>query len=106
MLKDGTLVISIAAGVTVAQLLEAAGSHARVCRVMPNTPCLVGETAAAMCLGGKVGPVVPSQVALHDFNPWLFIVCTSVRSPQLAGNIRHIRHANISLFDEECFVLP
>ena len=22
--------------------------------MMPNTPCLVGETAAAMCLGGKV----------------------------------------------------
>ncbi|KAF6257911.1 pyrroline-5-carboxylate reductase [Scenedesmus sp. NREL 46B-D3] len=30
-----------------------AGPNARVCRVMPNTPCLVGETAAAMCLGGK-----------------------------------------------------
>eukprot|EP00878_Enallax_costatus_P019742 GHUV01020836.1.p1 GENE.GHUV01020836.1~~GHUV01020836.1.p1 ORF type:complete len:243 (+),score=45.91 GHUV01020836.1:192-920(+) len=53
VLKDSTLVISIAAGVTVAQLLEAAGPNARVCRVMPNTPCLVGETAAAMCLGGK-----------------------------------------------------
>lgn len=22
-------------------------------RVMPNTPCLVGETASAMCLGGN-----------------------------------------------------
>jgi pyrroline-5-carboxylate reductase len=54
VLKDETLVISIAAGITVAQLLEAAGPNARVCRVMPNTPCLVGETAAAMCLGGKV----------------------------------------------------
>lgn len=54
VLKDNTLVISIAAGITVAQLLEAAGPNTRVCRVMPNTPCLVGETAAAMCLGGKV----------------------------------------------------
>lgn len=52
-MKDDTLIISIAAGITVSQLLEAAGANARVCRVMPNTPCLVGETAAAMCLGGK-----------------------------------------------------
>jgi pyrroline-5-carboxylate reductase len=37
-----------------ARLVEAAGPEARVVRVMPNTPCLVGETAAAMCLGGKV----------------------------------------------------
>ncbi|GFH15156.1 pyrroline-5-carboxylate reductase [Haematococcus lacustris] len=42
-----------AAGVTVDKLVDAAGPHARVVRVMPNTPCLVGETAAAMCLGGK-----------------------------------------------------
>eukprot|EP00882_Tetradesmus_deserticola_P008406 GHRQ01008864.1.p1 GENE.GHRQ01008864.1~~GHRQ01008864.1.p1 ORF type:complete len:261 (+),score=34.39 GHRQ01008864.1:684-1466(+) len=53
VLKEDSLVISIAAGITVAQLLEAAGPNARVCRVMPNTPCLVGESAAAMCLGGK-----------------------------------------------------
>ena len=32
---------------------ELAGDDARIVRVMPNTPCLVGETASAMCLGGK-----------------------------------------------------
>ena len=32
---------------------ELAGEDARIVRVMPNTPCLVGETASAMCLGGK-----------------------------------------------------
>ena len=32
---------------------EAAGDDVRIVRVMPNTPCLVGETASAMCLGGQ-----------------------------------------------------
>lgn len=46
------LVVSIAAGVTCATLLEAlAKPDAKVIRVMPNTPCLVGATAAAMCAG-------------------------------------------------------
>lgn len=31
---------------------EAVGNEVKLIRVMPNTPCLVGETASAMCLGG------------------------------------------------------
>jgi pyrroline-5-carboxylate reductase len=52
-LREDAVVVSIAAGVTLSTLKEAAGDAARVVRVMPNTPCLVGETAAAMCLGGR-----------------------------------------------------
>jgi pyrroline-5-carboxylate reductase len=53
VLTDSHTIVSIAAGITLGTMLEAAGPDARVIRVMPNTPCLVGETAAAMCLGGK-----------------------------------------------------
>eukprot|EP00850_Spirogloea_muscicola_P009221 SM000051S17581 [mRNA] locus=s51:534066:536794:+ [translate_table: standard] len=51
VLTNRQLVVSIAAGVTLAHLQEWAGAHARVVRVMPNTPCFVGETAAAMSPG-------------------------------------------------------
>ncbi|KAH7353114.1 hypothetical protein KP509_19G079200 [Ceratopteris richardii] len=44
------LVVSIAAGINLSNLQKWAGD-ARIVRVMPNTPCLVGETAAAMSLG-------------------------------------------------------
>ena len=41
------LVISIAAGITLAQLADALGKDRRLVRVMPNTPCLVGASASA-----------------------------------------------------------
>ncbi|KAL4857901.1 Pyrroline-5-carboxylate reductase [Chlorella vulgaris] len=52
-LEDRHTIVSIAAGITLQSLKDAAGDGIRLVRVMPNTPCLVGETAAAMCLGGK-----------------------------------------------------
>jgi pyrroline-5-carboxylate reductase len=45
------LLISIAAGVTLAKLEAGLGANARVVRVMPNTPALVGESASAFACG-------------------------------------------------------
>jgi pyrroline-5-carboxylate reductase len=47
----GKLVISIVAGLDFKALESAAGSAVRVVRVMPNTPALVGQGAAAYSLG-------------------------------------------------------
>jgi pyrroline-5-carboxylate reductase len=41
------LLVSIAAGVTLRQLQHDLGGHARLVRVMPNTPCLTGASASA-----------------------------------------------------------
>lgn len=48
------LLISIAAGVTIEQLCT--GHDARVVRVMPNTPCLVGSSASAYSLARNATP--------------------------------------------------
>lgn len=53
--NDAKLVISIAAGLTLAALEEAAPAHFRVVRAMPNTPALIGKGAAAFCLGSRAG---------------------------------------------------
>ncbi|NLA37152.1 MAG: pyrroline-5-carboxylate reductase [Actinobacteria bacterium] len=44
-------ILSIAAGVTIAQLERAAGDGVAVVRAMPNTPALVGEGASAIAAG-------------------------------------------------------
>ncbi|MGN6553961.1 MAG: pyrroline-5-carboxylate reductase [Verrucomicrobiota bacterium] len=45
------LLISIAAGVTLARLEAGLTTGARIVRVMPNTPALVGSSASAFALG-------------------------------------------------------
>ncbi len=55
-LRDDALLISIAAGVSIATLAAALGtSHAWV-RAMPNTPCVVGHGMTAVCGGPTSRP--------------------------------------------------
>lgn len=61
LLKPRHLVISIAAGVTLQTLSETLGSGTRLVRVMPNTPCLVGASAAGYAAGTAA---TPDDVAL------------------------------------------
>jgi len=49
----GKLVVSIAAGVRIETLCDALGGEVRLVRVMPNTPCLVGQGACGFCLGRR-----------------------------------------------------
>lgn len=47
------LIISIAAGIPLSFIESSLNTGCRAIRVMPNTPCLVGETAAGYALGKK-----------------------------------------------------
>lgn len=51
-LSDRHLIVSIAAGVTLAKMSQALGEKRRLVRVMPNTPALVGAGASAFAKGG------------------------------------------------------
>ncbi len=57
------LIVSIAAGVTLRQLQQGLGGHARLVRIMPNTPCLVGASASAYA---ALDGTTPEDVALVD----------------------------------------
>jgi len=53
---EGKLVVSIAAGVTIATLKSVLPASSKVVRIMPNTPCLVGESASAIAVSKEVTP--------------------------------------------------
>lgn len=54
MIRPNQLIISICAGVTLAKLEAGLGEGTHIVRVMPNTPCLVGQGAIAFCQSEEV----------------------------------------------------
>ena len=62
-IRPGTLVISVAAGYTMAQLRENLPESVSLCRSMPNMPALVGAGATAYVFGGKVTEAQRGQAA-------------------------------------------
>jgi pyrroline-5-carboxylate reductase len=50
----GKIFVSIAAGVSIGWLLNALGSGAKIVRVMPNTPAMVGEGMSAIARSASV----------------------------------------------------
>lgn len=71
--KPDQLLISILAGVKTATLEEGTGVEMPVIRVMPNTPCLVGQGVSALCRGrfatpdhGKTAAGIFTQVGIAE----------------------------------------
>ncbi len=60
--SEGTLLVSIAAGIRTVDLEKAVQSFVPVVRVMPNTPCLVGSGVCAVAGGSRTGEQDLEQV--------------------------------------------
>jgi pyrroline-5-carboxylate reductase len=54
-LRPGTIVVSLAAGVTIATFEGILGSEVAVLRSMPNTPALVGRAVTGIAAGTRAG---------------------------------------------------
>lgn len=64
LVKPQQLVSSIVAGITTKNLQDGLGPGCKVIRLMPNTPCLVGEGAIAMSTGIAVTEEEREEVTL------------------------------------------
>ena len=65
VVRSSTLVISIAAGVKVAEIAAALGD-VPIVRVMPNTPALMGEGASALFANAKARPMMDKAMKIFS----------------------------------------
>lgn len=77
LLTQDHLIVSIAAGVPIKAIEEVVGAEARIVRVMPNTPALIGQGAAAYSRGKKT-----TKEDVEDVKTILEAVGTAVELPE------------------------
>ena len=53
-LTEGHILISVAAGIPIEQILKIVGTEQKVIRLMPNTPCLIGKGMTVVSPGNNV----------------------------------------------------
>ncbi len=53
-LKSAHLVVSMAAGISIKQVHDYLGYLVKIIRIMPNTPCLLGEGAISLAAGSEI----------------------------------------------------
>ena len=61
-IKSNCIIVSIAAGKTIASIEETFGREIKLVRAMPNTPALVGEAMSALCANASVTEEELAQV--------------------------------------------
>lgn len=66
-LKEGAVVITVAAGITISYIKEALGGQIKVVRVMPNTPAMVGEGMSAVTFDEKAAFTAEERAAIGSF---------------------------------------
>ena len=66
-IKDGTLILSIAAGQTIEKIEALFERRIHLVRIMPNTPALVGASMSALCKNNLVTDE-EMEIALQIFN--------------------------------------
>ncbi|NYE19136.1 pyrroline-5-carboxylate reductase [Microbacterium immunditiarum] len=62
VLRAGTIVVSLAAGVTIETFEQILGPDVAVIRSMPNTPAVVGKAVTGIAAGSTAGPEVVAVV--------------------------------------------
>ncbi|HMM19879.1 MAG TPA: pyrroline-5-carboxylate reductase [Selenomonadales bacterium] len=62
VITDGKIIVTIAAGKSIASVEAILGTDAKIIRTMPNTPALVSEGMSALCCNKNVTPSEQNEI--------------------------------------------